>query len=225
MVFVEACLLDHRNSLFLPILKGPASSKVCACLFRDHIWRKKGLHFILIMKLIHRAGAWVRSQQWGLTLRLKLGQNFRFWEADLACLLPSRFWAHTLLTSWFGKQNCLCVSPLPLLLKETAKHFWGLQAKQEMNRFRSSVVSVSLWVLGGKTKVYRCAKSCGWGNKGTDKLHLHFRSWRPGKEALERGIKVGGAMEALQVVWDLEGKGCLAAPLQKGKWPELLYLH
>lgn len=95
---MKTCHLNPRNSLFLPILEGPASSKVCSTtaspkashfLFKDPIW--KGilcLHFILMMKLINRPGARVRFQPQGLTLRLKLGQNFRFWETGFGLHPP-----------------------------------------------------------------------------------------------------------------------------------------
>lgn len=90
--------LNPRTSLFLPILEAPASSKVYSptaspkaphFFFKDPIL--KGIlcsHFILMMKLINRPGAWVRFQPRGLTLRLKLGQNFRFWETGLGLHPP-----------------------------------------------------------------------------------------------------------------------------------------
>lgn len=67
-----------------------------------------------------------------------------------------------------------------------------LQSKQETNWLGSSVSTlVSLWVLGGKTKVWRCAEMCCLGHKGTNKLHLHFRSHRPKREAWVRPRGLG----------------------------------
>lgn len=135
------------------------------------------------MKLINRTGTWVRSQPWGLMLSLKLGQNFRFGETGFGLHPPLLSLIPQSLTSWFGEQNCLWCFPSVTAAEGKQP---GISEGCKQNRFRSSVASVGPWVLWGKTKVCGCAKSCGWDNKGTNKLHLHFRSWRPRREALER---------------------------------------
>lgn len=89
-----------------------------------------------------------------------------------------------------------------------------------MNRFRSSVFSVSLWFLGGMTKVCGCAKSCGWDNKGTGKLHLHFRSWRPRSAALEGVMKGVEAVKTSGSAGTWRGRLHGWWLLQKGRKPE-----
>lgn len=75
----------------------------------------------------------------------------------------------------------------------------GCKQQQEINRWKESSAgsSFSLWILGGKTKVCRCAKIWCLGNKSSNKLHPHFRSWRGEGTVTGRGRDEGPGDEGL----------------------------